>query len=548
MHKLFQVSHGRLHSFLRNRFRDSRILSTSSLFHTPTKTPGPKSKLDFIVNQVEELQYSQPTKKITQPASETVDSSDVRCPTEAERTTVQISHPWPEWVDLMECLLKRGYIEGDGYPFRNSELGAKGSNHIRTACLNFARDRYDLIRFLSRKDIHVIARSGCPSIDRKVVNSGKRLRAHVGIDEGNVCSSCNLRGDCDRAYVKARQEEGGRTVDVMRILLTYALDPITGTLENKSLLNKLVKESVRRLLKEMVEYSTKELDSKLPKATPLKRVASAKDHSSPPGKGHLNVPMKQGDWLCPKCNFLNFAKNVKCLRCDGLFEERLRQLCEDQNHLPLKKGDWICDKCNFLNFAKNTRCLQCKEKPPKRQLNPGEWECDSCNYINFRKNMVCLKCNYRRPKASNTSDTSAQPRHDNGGYHNKSEVTDINDQPSVGQNRKSLYKDSNTWRFVEDSDDYARSRSRDEDSGFVDFPIAGGKSDLSQNAQRRERWKLEMQERSKGSIRARPEDDEFRSAHVPRTRHFPESADDDEMADWFGHGNTETNMHVQVPD
>jgi hypothetical protein len=43
------------------------------------------------------------------------------------------------------------------------------------------------VRFLSRKDIQVIAGPGCPSIDRKVVNSGKRLRAHVGIDEGNVC-------------------------------------------------------------------------------------------------------------------------------------------------------------------------------------------------------------------------------------------------------------------------------------------------------------------------------------------------------------------------
>jgi hypothetical protein len=142
MHKLFQVSHGRLYSPIRNRFRDS----SSLLFHTSTKTPGPKSKLDFIVNEVEELQYSQPTNKITQPAPETGDSSGVTCPTVAERTTVQISHPWPEWVDLMECLLKRGYIEGDGYPFRNCDLGAKGSNHIRTACLNFARDRYDLIR------------------------------------------------------------------------------------------------------------------------------------------------------------------------------------------------------------------------------------------------------------------------------------------------------------------------------------------------------------------------------------------------------------------
>lgn len=43
-------------------------------------------------------------------------------------------------------------------------------------------------RNLSRKDIQVIAGSGCPSLDRKVVNSGKRLRALVGIDEGTVCA------------------------------------------------------------------------------------------------------------------------------------------------------------------------------------------------------------------------------------------------------------------------------------------------------------------------------------------------------------------------
>lgn len=47
-------------------------------------------------------------------------------------------------------------------------------------------------RYLSREDILVVAGSGCPSTDRKVVNSGKRLRAHVGIDEGNVCSIFNI--------------------------------------------------------------------------------------------------------------------------------------------------------------------------------------------------------------------------------------------------------------------------------------------------------------------------------------------------------------------
>lgn len=102
--------------------------------------------------------------------------------------------------------------------------------------------------------------------------------------------------------MKARQDESGRTVDVMRILLTYGLDQITtGTVENKLGLNRLLTESVRRLLKEMVECSsTKELDSDLPKATPLKRAASAQDHFWPPEKAHVNVPMKQGDWICPK--------------------------------------------------------------------------------------------------------------------------------------------------------------------------------------------------------------------------------------------------------
>ncbi|CAN1132092.1 hypothetical protein LINPERHAP2_LOCUS6798 [Linum perenne] len=58
----------------------------------------------------------------------------------------RISHPWPEWVDLMELLFKRGYYEADGNPFQAEELGVKETNSIRTACLNFARDQFGLIR------------------------------------------------------------------------------------------------------------------------------------------------------------------------------------------------------------------------------------------------------------------------------------------------------------------------------------------------------------------------------------------------------------------
>ena len=141
MHKLFRTSHGNLFPTFRNRFKNAQIFTPSSLLHI-----GPKSKLDFIMNEVEELQSSKPTNQITQSTTEPEVIFDLTGPTKAEKSTVQISHPWPEWVDLMESLLKRGYFESNGNTFRNGEMGPKGSNYIRTACLNFARDRFDLIR------------------------------------------------------------------------------------------------------------------------------------------------------------------------------------------------------------------------------------------------------------------------------------------------------------------------------------------------------------------------------------------------------------------
>ena len=53
-------------------------------------------------------------------------------------------------------------------------------------CTDVIFSHESAVRFLSRKDMGVIVAFGCPSLDRKVINSGKRLRAHVGIDEGNV--------------------------------------------------------------------------------------------------------------------------------------------------------------------------------------------------------------------------------------------------------------------------------------------------------------------------------------------------------------------------
>ncbi|KAG4982819.1 hypothetical protein JHK82_027671 [Glycine max] len=53
----------------------------------------------------------------------------------------------------------------------------------------------------------------------------------------------------------------------MRIILTYGLDPINGSVENKPCLTKRVEESGRRLLKEIVEHSNKAENSNFPDST-----------------------------------------------------------------------------------------------------------------------------------------------------------------------------------------------------------------------------------------------------------------------------------------
>ncbi|EOA35132.1 hypothetical protein CARUB_v10020257mg [Capsella rubella] len=408
------------------------------------------------------------------------------------------SHPWPEWLDLMGMLVKKGYF---------GESVNKESNHIRTACLNFARHRFTLVRYLSRKDIKVIAGSGCPSIDRKVVNSGKRLRAYLGIDEGNVCGSCNLRGKCERAYAQAREDEGARTIDVMRILLTYGLDSISPSVENRACQTKLVEDSVRKLLRESVAYGLKDVESAETETGQDELQENIQDSD-------VRDPRKRpGDWHCTECKFLNFAKNIRCLRCDIFSEERLKQLKEEQkDHLPLKKGDWICQTCNFLNFSRNTRCLRCNDKPTSRQINPGEWECESCNYINFRRNSICLKCDHKRQKASNVTPES-------------NAVADHHDAVSK------------KWSFVEEEEEQEKE---EEEDGFMGFPVEGGRSNVSRSAEKRQQWKLEMTQKLRNNGTEAKQDDndtknetESRCYDRRRKELLGNVSDDGEMDDWF---------------
>ncbi|CAH8360808.1 unnamed protein product [Eruca vesicaria subsp. sativa] len=342
-----------------------------------------------------------------------------------EKGVVELVHPWPEWMELMEVLVKQNYFDhrrgrddgGDEDEMMVQSLGidlpssssSSSSNDVgaalfqdfravQNACVNFGKDRFDILRSLSRNDIQILVGHGCPATDRKVVFSGKLLRKRVHLDEGDVCSSCSLRNSCEKAFLLTNKEDEARTLDLMKILFTYGFDPLSDTVANKSLLKKKsVKTVVRKLLHEVVKLGRVPIDPNLTPPVIKKAPLKVKQPPPPPKRrvGRDDVEMKKGDWLCPKCD--------------------------------------------FMNFAKNTICLQCDAKRPKRQLLPGEWECPECNFLNYRRNMACFHCDCKRPPDAFLENKPQETHH----------------RFTEGQSDKVGKRDdvSNAWNFDFDDDE-----------------------------------------------------------------------------------------------
>lgn len=89
-----------------------------------------------------------------------------------------------------------------------------------------------------------------------------------------------------------------------------------------------------------------------------------------------------GDWACPSCKTLQFARRVKCRYeyCDGIrpsvsFTSPIppTQAAHkhaskvDSRHLASThlKGDWDCSWCGLHQFARNVKCRDCGARKPQ---------------------------------------------------------------------------------------------------------------------------------------------------------------------------------------
>eukprot|EP00268_Persea_americana_P040555 TRINITY_DN402_c2_g1_i1.p1 TRINITY_DN402_c2_g1~~TRINITY_DN402_c2_g1_i1.p1 ORF type:complete len:891 (-),score=182.09 TRINITY_DN402_c2_g1_i1:722-3394(-) len=251
----------------------------------------------------------------------------------------RVSHPWPEWEKFLEILCSGGYSDREMAVASPDEDDAFSvfedlpAEFVRAAnaCLCFARDRPDLLSSLSQKDIEVVVENGSAFLFKNGMDSTRRLRSFLGGNGSNV------------ELVRAT------TVDVMRFLLSYACNPLIASVSPNLNNRELVETAVRNLLNELSHMTR-----------PVQK----------PGLSEPMPKFSDGYGQSPR----NFRQNIE-----------------------MKRGDWICPKCSFMNFARNMKCLDCNEPRPKRQLTGGEWECPQCNFFNYGRNAVCLRCDCKRP-------------------------------------------------------------------------------------------------------------------------------------------------------
>lgn len=132
-----------------------------------------------------------------------------------------------------------------------------------------------------------------------------------------------------------------------------------------------------------------------------------------PGMGGMGnyQGQKPGDWICPQCADLVFARRDNCNMC-GFCRTGAEGVTTVGRGKP---GDWICPSCNDLVFSYREACNKCgaarTTEVQRLNMKPGDWICPNCGDLVFAHKDNCKMCATPRPDGLEVFDkTQAQPQ------------------------------------------------------------------------------------------------------------------------------------------
>mmetsp|Transcript_44703 Transcript_44703/g.142363 ORF Transcript_44703/g.142363 Transcript_44703/m.142363 type:complete len:361 (+) Transcript_44703:1-1083(+) len=195
-------------------------------------------------------------------------------------------------------------------------------SETKRAVLEFGRDRADILQGLykdavTKTALETIAATDCPATERKAINSAKRLRASLRIDEKTICSACAHRPNCNRANNAAQ----GFAVfsDVLRMCLGLATNLEAEDRQREACATILAR--ALHLERTTVAPPKPEPEPRLRREERTRNPMWGEDDDSRESrqsnramffkeKQNLSNAMP-GDWFCPNCTNHVFARKVR---------------------------------------------------------------------------------------------------------------------------------------------------------------------------------------------------------------------------------------------